>query len=133
MENLHDFLVSARTIAVLGAHPNPNKAAFYVSDYLGRKGYRLFPVNPVYAGQELWGQTVVRKLTDLGEPIDIVDVFRRSEALPDHLEEILAARPKLVWLQSGILNDSFAETLRQAGIQVVQDRCLMVVHRQLVG
>ncbi|WP_337868411.1 CoA-binding protein [Meiothermus sp.] len=133
MGNLHDFLVSARTIAVLGAHPNPNKAAFYVPDYLGRKGYRLFPVNPVYAGQELWGQTVVRKLTDLGEPIDIVDVFRRSEALPDHLEEILAARPKLVWLQSGILNDSFAETLRQAGIQVVQNRCLMVVHRQLVG
>jgi len=133
MENLRDFLVSARTVAVLGAHPNPNKAAFYVPDYLGCKGYQLFPVNPVYAGQELWGQTIVRKLTDLGRPIDIVDVFRRSEALPDHLEEILAAKPKLVWLQSGILNDGFAETLRQAGIQVVQDRCLMVVHRQLVG
>lgn len=133
MENLRDFLVSAHTVAVLGAHPNPNKAAFYVPDYLGRKGYRLLPVNPVYAGQELWGQTVVGRLTDLEEPVDIVNVFRRSEALPDHLEEILAAKPKLVWLQSGILNNAFAETLRQAGIPVVQDRCLMVVHRQLFG
>lgn len=133
MENLRDFLVSARTVAVLGAHPNPNKAAFYVPDYLGRKGYRLFPVNPVYAGQELWGQTVVSKLTDLAEPVDIVDVFRRSEALPDHLEEILAAKPKLVWLQSGILNDAFAEALQQAGIPVVQDRCLMVEYRRWFG
>lgn len=133
MENLRDFLLSARTVAVLGAHPNPNKAAFYVPDYLGRKGYRLFPVNPVYAGQELWGQTVVSKLTDLAEPVDIVDVFRRSEALPDHLEEILAAKPKLVWLQSGILNDAFAEALQQAGIPVVQDRCLMVEYRRWFG
>jgi predicted CoA-binding protein len=62
-----------------------------------------------------------------------VDVFRRSEALMGHLDDILAARPRLVWLQSGIVNEAFAETLRQAGIQVVQDRCLMVVHRQLLG
>ncbi len=133
MENLHNFLATARTVAVLGAHPNPSKAAFYVPDYLGRKGYELFPVNPLYAGQELWGRKVVSSLTDLSEAIDIVNVFRRSEALPDHMEEILAAKPRLVWLQSGISNDEFAQTLRQAGIQVVQDRCLMVVHRQLLG
>ncbi|GIW34270.1 CoA-binding protein [Meiothermus sp.] len=133
MDNLRDFLASARTVAVLGAHPNPSKAAFYVPDYLGRKGYQLFPVNPVYAEQELWGQVAVSTLTDLEEPVDIVVVFRRSEALPNHLEEILTAKPKLVWLQSGILNNAFSETLRQAGIPVVQDRCLMVVHRQLFG
>ncbi|MGK0617353.1 CoA-binding protein [Meiothermus cerbereus] len=133
MENLRAFLLQTRTIAVLGAHPNPAKAAFYVPEYLARKGYTVLPVNPAYAGQVLWGQSVVSKLTDLAVPLDIVEVFRRSEALPDHLEEILAARPKLVWLQSGIANHAFAEALQQAGIQVVQNRCLMVVHRQLMG
>lgn len=133
MENLRSFLHQTRTIAVLGAHPNPAKAAFYVPEYLARKGYTVLPVNPAYAGQVLWGQPVVSKLTDLAVPLDIVEVFRRSEALPDHLEEILAVRPKLVWLQSGIANEAFAEALQQAGIQVVQNRCLMVVHRQLMG
>jgi predicted CoA-binding protein len=133
MENLRAFLHQTRTIAVLGAHPNPAKAAFYVPEYLARKGYTVLPVNPAYAGQVLWGQPVVSRLTDLAVPLDIVEVFRRSEALPDHLEEILAARPKLVWLQSGITNEAFAEALQQAGIQVVQNRCLMVVHRQLMG
>jgi hypothetical protein len=133
MENLRAFLLQTRTIAVLGAHPNPAKAAFYVPEYLAQKGYTVLPVNPAYAGQVLWGQPVVSRLTDLAVPLDIVEVFRRSEALPDHLEEILAARPKLVWLQSGIANEAFAEALQQAGIQVVQNRCLMVVHRQLMG
>ncbi|MFN3392064.1 MAG: CoA-binding protein [Meiothermus ruber] len=133
MENLREFLLQARTIAVLGAHPNPAKAAFYVPDYLARKGYTVLPVNPAYTGQTLWGQTVVSQLADLEQPIDIVDVFRRSEALMGHLDDILAARPRLVWLQSGIVNEAFAETLRKAGIQVVQNRCLMVVHRQLVS
>lgn len=133
MEHLREFLLQARTVAVLGAHPNPYKPAFYVPDYLGQRGYTLLPVNPAYAGQVLWGRKIVARLTDLGEPPDILDVFRRSEALPDHLEEILAARPRLVWLQSGIIHDAFAETLRQAGIPVVQDRCLMVEHRRWFG
>lgn len=133
MENLREFLLQARTIAVLGAHPNPAKAAFYVPDYLAQQGYTVLPVNPAYAGQTLWGQAVVPKLTDLGGPVDIVDVFRRSEALMGHLDDILAVRPKMVWLQSGIVNDVFADSLRQAGVQVVQNRCLMVVHRQLLG
>ncbi|GEM84661.1 CoA-binding protein [Meiothermus hypogaeus] len=133
MENLREFLLQARTIAVLGAHPNPAKAAFYVPDYLTQSGYSVLPVNPAYAGQELWGRTIVATLSELEPPIDIVNVFRRSEALPGHLEEILAVKPRLVWLQSGIVHEAFAETLRQAGIPVVQDRCLMVVHRQLFG
>ena len=96
MENLRAFLLQTRTIAVLGAHPNPAKAAFYVPEYLAQKGYTVLPVNPAYAGQVLWGQPVVSRLTDLAVLLDIVEVFRRSEALPDHLEEILDARPKLV-------------------------------------
>lgn len=133
MEHLREFLLQARTVAVLGAHPNPNKPAFYVPEYLAQRGFTVLPVNPAYAGQVLWGRKIVARLTDLGEPPDILDVFRRSEALPDHLEEILAARPRLVWLQSGIIHDAFAETLRQAGIPVVQDRCLMVEHRRWFG
>ncbi|AWR85518.1 CoA-binding protein [Meiothermus taiwanensis] len=133
MENLREFLLQARTIAVLGAHPNPAKAAFYVPDYLARRGYAVLPVNPAYAGQVLWGRTVVGRLSDLDGPIDIVNVFRRSEVLMGHLDELLATRPKMVWLQSGIVNDAFADSLRQAGVEVVQNRCLMVVHRQLLG
>lgn len=130
MENLRDFLHQARTVAVLGANPRPHKPAFYVPDYLHRAGYRILPVNPVYVGAKLWDEPIVSTLTQISGPIDIVDVFRRSEALPDHLGDILAAKPRLVWLQSGIVNDDFAEGLRAAGIEVVQDRCLMVEHRR---
>lgn len=130
---LRDFLAATQTIAVLGAHTNHNKAAFYVPDYLYRHGYRIVPTNPVFAGQTLWGEKVRANLNEILEPVDLLDVFRRSDALPDHLEEILALRPRLVWLQSGIRNDAFAEKLEQNGITVVQDRCLMVVHSQLLG
>ncbi|MER3553525.1 MAG: CoA-binding protein [Meiothermus sp.] len=133
MENLRDFLSAAHTVAVLGANPRPQKPAFFVPDYLHRAGYRVLPVNPVHVGERLWGEPIVSSLTEIAEPIDIVDVFRRSEVLPDHLDDILAAKPKLVWLQSGILNDPFAERLRAAGIEVIQDRCLMVEHRRMLG
>ncbi|PZA06294.1 MULTISPECIES: CoA-binding protein [unclassified Meiothermus] len=130
---LRHLLAAARTIAVLGAHPDPSRAAFYVPDYLWRHGYRILPTNPVFAGQTLWGERVRADLSEILEPVDILDVFRRSDALPTHLEGILALRPKLVWLQSGIRNDAFARTLEELGIGVIQDRCLMVVHRQLLG
>ncbi|MER3480613.1 MAG: CoA-binding protein [Meiothermus sp.] len=130
---LRDSLAAARTIAVLGAHAHHNKAAFYVPDYLYRHGYRILPINPAFAGQTLWGQKVRANLREVLEPVDLLDVFRRSQALPLHLEEILALRPKLVWLQSGIRHPAFAEKLEENGIAVVQDRCLMVVHGQLLG
>lgn len=130
---LREFLAATRTIAVLGAHTNHNKAAFYVPDYLYRHGYRILPVNPVFAGQTLWGQPFRSTLSEILEPVDIVEVFRRSEALLSHLEDILSLRPKLVWLQSGIRDDAFAEKLEDLGIGVIQDRCLMIVHRQLLG
>ncbi|RMH54494.1 MAG: CoA-binding protein [Deinococcus-Thermus bacterium] len=130
---LRAFLQSARTVAVLGAHPNPLKPAHYVPSYLKEKGYELLPVNPAYAGRVLWGRKVVGRLDELEKPVDILNIFRRSEALLGHLEEVLRLRPGLVWLQSGIENPAFARRLEQAGIPVVQDRCLMVVHRQLLG
>lgn len=126
-----DALRSARTIAVLGAHEERSRAAFYVPDYLHAQGYRILPVNAVLAGKTLWGEPVRATLAELGEPVDIVDVFRRPDALSAHLEDLLgmSPRPRIVWLQLGIRNDAFARALGAAGIDVVQDRCTLADHR----
>lgn len=131
--DLRRILERARVIAVLGAHPSPERPAFYVPAYLHRQGYRILPVNPAQVGTVLWGEPVRAALTDLTEAVDIVDVFRRSDALPGHLDEILAMRPlpQVVWLQSGIRHDGVAERLRAAGMGVVQDRCTLAEHRAL--
>ncbi len=122
-----------RTIAVLGAHTDPYKPAHYVPAYLHAAGYTVYPVNPLFAGRTLWGQTCVASLTDLPAAIDLVDVFRRPEALPAHVPELLAMhpRPPLVWLQLGIRHAEFARALRDAGIQVIEDRCTLAEHRRL--
>jgi uncharacterized protein len=124
-------LEDARTIAVLGAHVDPDKPAHYVPDYLAEQGYRIFPVNPAFAGQELWGRPVVATLAELDTPIDLVDVFRRPDMIPGHLDDILAMQPlpKVVWFQLGIRNDQVARQLIAAGIDVVQDRCTLADHR----
>jgi uncharacterized protein len=131
--DLRTLLAAARRIAVLGAHPDPAKPAHYVPDYLHDRGYRVLPVNPVHVGRMLWDEPVRATLAEFGPPLDVVDVFRRSELLDGHLDDVLAVRPRLVWLQSGIRNDAFARRLEDAGIAVVQDRCLMVEHRRLFG
>ena len=132
-DDLRTLLAATRRIAVLGAHPDPAKPAYYVPDYLHGRGYAVLPANPVYAGRTLWDEPVRATLAEIGAPIDVVDVFRRSEQLADHLDDLLAVRPGLVWLQSGIRNDTIAGRLEDAGIAVVQDRCLMVEHRRLLG
>lgn len=125
------LLRDARTIAVLGATGTRHKAAFYVPAYLVDQGYRVLPVNAVKVGQELFGQPVVGSLTDLDEPVDLVDVFRRSELLIEHEAEILAMDPlpRVVWFQQGIRDDALAARLEAAGITVVQDACTLAVHR----
>lgn len=132
-DQIIDLLEHCRVIAVLGAHSDPDRPAHYVPDYLKRQGYRIIPVNPALAGRELWGETVRASLKDIGEPVDMVDVFRRSESLPGHVPEILAMqpRPRSVWLQQGIRHDVVARQLTDAGIDVVQDRCTMADHRRL--
>ncbi len=131
-EEIRRVLAEARTVAVLGAHRVASKPAHYVPDYLHGQGYRILPVNPVFAGQTLWGETVRQTLAELGEPVDVVDVFRRSELLATHVADILAMapRPKLVWLQLGIRNDAIAGELMAAGIEVIQDRCMLADHRR---
>jgi predicted CoA-binding protein len=130
-EEVADILKEARTIAVLGAHGERWRAACYVPEYLHAHGYRVLPVNPLLAGQRLWGEPVRARLADLDEPVDIVDVFRRPEALPAHLDDVLAMQPppRVVWLQSGIRHEDFARRLSDAGITVVQDRCTMAEHQ----
>jgi predicted CoA-binding protein len=130
---IRDVLSRARTIAVLGAHHQPSRPAFYVPDYLHAQGYRIFPVNPTLVGTTLWGEPVRATLAELGEPIDLVDVFRLAEMLPSHLADLLAMKPlpRVVWLQLGIRNDAFAKALIDAGIDVVQDRCTLADHRSM--
>lgn len=131
-----ELLKNTKTIAVLGIKPETHSSqpAFYVSDYMARAGYEIIPV-PVYYPEvtEILGKKVYRKLTDVPVEIDMVNVFRRPNDIPQHLDDILAKKPKSVWLQLGIRNDEVAETLAAAGIKVVQDLCLMVEHRALAS
>ena len=128
------LLRETNRIAVLGIKPesHSNQPAFYVPKYMADAGYEIIPV-PVYYPEitEILNKQVYRKLTDIPEEIDLLNVFRRSEDIPKHTNEILAKKPKAVWFQLGIRNDEVAETLAKAGIKVVQDLCLMVEHRAL--
>lgn len=130
---LREILTSSPTIAVLGVHNEPEKAAFYVPEYLHDEGYRIIGVNPMFAGEELFGEKVRTTLAEIGEPIDVVDVFRRPEQIPEHVEDLLAMnpRPKVVWFQLGIKNEDAAKILESAGILVVQNRCMLADHQRL--
>jgi uncharacterized protein len=122
----------AKRVAVLGikTERQGGQPAFYVPEYLKQAGVELVPV-PVYypEAEEILGVPVVRRVQDVPGPVDIVNVFRRPEDLAQHLDDIVAKKPKCVWLQSGIRDDAFAQALIEQGIDVVQDRCLMVEHR----
>ena len=130
---LREILATSPTIAVLGIHHEPEKAAFYVPEYLHDEGYRIIGVNPRFAEQTLFGEPVRATLAEIAEPIDLVDVFRRAELIPRHVEDILAMkpRPKVVWFQLGIKNDDAAKILEAAGITVVQNRCTLADHQRL--
>ncbi|HMH76067.1 MAG TPA: CoA-binding protein [Candidatus Udaeobacter sp.] len=121
-------------IAVLGikTEARRDQPAFYVPEYMARAGYDIVPV-PVYYPEatEILGRPVYRTVSAVPEPVEMVNVFRRPRDIPPHVEDILAARPRVVWLQLGIRHDEAAETWAKAGIQVVQDRCLLVEHRRL--
>jgi len=134
-DELRVVLESARRVAVLGASARPGKPAHDVPAYLAEAGYEVVPVNPTQAGQALFGQTVREGLSDVGGPVDIVDVFRPPERLAEHVADLLAMEPlpKVVWFQLGIRNDEVATALREAGITVVQDRCMRQEHRRLLA
>jgi len=126
------LLGKTRRIAVLGIKTEEQsfQPAFYVPQYMAHRGFEIIPV-PVYYpdATEILGQKVYRKLADVPGEIDLVNVFRRSVDIPPHVEDILAKKPKAIWLQSGIRHNEVARQLAENGIKVVQDRCLMVEHR----
>jgi predicted CoA-binding protein len=128
-EGIARIVRGAKRIAVLGmkTEEQRNQPAFYVPKALHDAGVEIIPV-PVYFPEvkQILGKPIYRKVRDVPGPIDIVDVFRRSHDVPPHLEDLLAAKPRCVWLQLGIRHDPTAEQLARAGIEVVQDRCLMV-------
>ena len=123
---IRGILERVRTIAMVGASSNWNRPSYFVMKYLQGKGYRVIPVNPGIAGQQLLGETVYAALGDIPMeligPVDMVDVFRRPHDINGHIEDILAKQPKAVWFQSGIRNDGAAEIFAKSGIKVVQDR-----------
>ena len=131
---LRTLLGETKTIAVLGikTEAQSGQPAFYVASYLDSAGLTVIPV-PVYFPEvkEILGRPVYRKLADVPGDVDMVNVFRRPEDIPAHLDDILAKKPKSVWMQLGIRHDEVAEKLARAGIKVVQNRCLMVDHRNL--
>lgn len=127
-DGIRRVLEETKRIAVLGMKPaHTGQPAFYVPDYAQRSGYAIVPV-PVYYPEEteMLGQRVYRRLVDIPGDIDMVNVFRRAHDIPPHVDDIIAKRPKSVWLQLGIRNDDVAERLAREGIEVVQDRCLLV-------
>jgi uncharacterized protein len=127
---------AAKRVAVLGikTEKQSDQPAFYVPAYLHSAGVEVIPV-PVYYpdAKQILGRPVYRRVADVPGEVDILDVFRRPDDLPPHLDDVLAKKPKLVWLQSGIRHPGFARSLMEAGIDVVQDRCLMVEHRRGAG
>lgn len=128
-----DLLLTSRTIAVLGASNRPGRPAYYVPKYLVRSGYDVYPVNPRHSQETLWEHRFVSTLGDLDTAIDVVNVFRRPQDIPGHLDDILGMRPRprAVWFQLGIRNDVAADRLRDAGLTVIQDRCILIEHRAL--
>lgn len=134
-DQIGSLLNETKKIAVLGIKPesHSDQPAFYVPKYMQDAGYKIVPV-PVYYPDvtEILGEPVYRHLSEIPEPVDMVNVFRRPQDISQHVEEIIAAKPNSVWFQLGIVNDAAAETFAREGIKVVQDRCLLVEHRALI-
>ena len=131
--SLREILTGSPTVAVLGIHREPEKAAFYVPEYLHDEGYRVIGVNPEFVDETIFGEKVRATLQEISEPVDLINVFRRPETIPFHVDDILkmSPRPKVVWFQLGIKNEEAAKQLEDAGIVVIQNRCTLADHQRL--
>jgi hypothetical protein len=127
---LLEILRSAKTIAVVGASPDPNRDSNMIMNYLVRVGYDVIPVNPNYT--EVLGRKCYSTVSAIGKPIDIVDVFRRSEYVEEAARDAVTSGAKVLWMQLGVVNESAAQYAADHGIKVVMNRCIMVEHRRLV-
>ncbi len=134
-ETLRRILTSVKTIAVVGVSANPVRPSFYVARYLALKGYRVIPVNPGHAGETLFGATVRGSLSEIDAPVDMVDIFRRSEHVGPIVDEALAQLPglKVVWMQIGVENAEAAARAEAQGVEVIQNRCPKIEYQRLFG
>jgi uncharacterized protein len=132
---LLDILRSVKTIAMVGASANEVRPSFFVLKYLHQRGYRLFPINPGLAGKTILGLPVYRRLADVPEPLDMVDIFRNSAAAAAVVEEALSLDPlpKVIWMQLGVRNDAAAAKAEAKGIKVVMNRCPKIEFGRLSG
>ena len=134
-EHLRDVLKRTKRVAVVGVSMNPVRPSYYVARYLSLKGYTVIPVNPGHAGNMLFGQTVRGTLRDIEGGVDMVDIFRRSEAVPPIVEDALEVFPDLqtVWMQIGVENTEATETAEARGVTVIQNRCPKIEYQRLFG
>ena len=123
---IDELLKSARTIAVVGASDRPDRASYGVMRFVQDRGYRTIPVNPRITGEHIHGEYVWRELAQIGEPIDIVDIFRRSDDVGPVVDEAIAVGAKAIWMQLGIANAEAAAKAEAAGLKVVEDKCLKI-------
>ena len=122
-EDIKALLEGTRTIAMIGASDRPDRPSYGVMAYLQSRGYRVIPVNPQITGEHVHGEYIWRSLDQIGEPIDMVDIFRRSEAAGEAVDEAIAAGAKSVWMQLGVINEDAAARAEAAGLKVVMNRC----------
>ncbi len=123
---IDQLLRSAKTIAIVGASDRPDRASYGVMKFVQDRGYRTIPVNPRITGEHVHGEYIWRELGQIGEPIDIVDIFRKSEDVGPVIDEAIAAGAKAVWMQLGISNAEAAAKAEAAGLKVVEDKCLKI-------
>lgn len=131
--HLRDILNRTKTVAVVGVSANPVRPSFYVARYLNLKGYRVIPVNPGLAGQKLFGETVYSDLSEIPDDVDMVDIFRRSDAVPPIVDAALARWPNLqtIWMQIGVEHQQAAAIAAARGVDVIQNRCPKIEYQRL--
>jgi len=132
---IRSVLTEVKTIAMVGASDNPARPSYLVFKYLRERGYRVIPINPGKAGKPLLGEPFVARLADIPEPVDMVEVFRASDAAPGIVDEALAMRlpPKVIWMQLGVRHDGAAAKAEAAGLMVVMNRCPKIEYGRLSG
>lgn len=132
---LRTILERTKVIAVVGVSMNAVRPSHYVARYLSLKGYRVIPVNPGHAGKTLFGETVVADLSEITAPVDMVDIFRRSEAVPPIVDQALELLPNLktIWMQIGVTHPEAAARATAQGVDVIQDRCPKIEYQRLFG
>ena len=132
---LKDVLTRTKSVAIVGVSANPVRPSYFVARYLKLKGYRIVPVNPGLAGQELFGETVYATLADIPFDVDMVDIFRRSDAVPAIVDEALARWPNLqtIWMQIGVAHSEAAAIAQARGVTVIENRCPKIEYQRLFG